>query len=257
MIVNLTWTVAPGYKQTMSKSFDPQSDYKCNQIMLNITWQSQQSLKPSISSAGKTLNHNKELKKMNKVLLALMALMIASTSNALVADKFKCSMEIKAVETRNSAKQEKEFFIARLPALPILPTPNVRLTVGRTQERMTLDTPAGEFGANLNFYFKHAVNTNPDIGIEPRQFTCLGFSTDFCPHGSGSGLQLCSQGQVACLESSDPFSTDNGWALTSMVIGIPAFNEKALAPVTHKIIDDQGKTVGVANLVCQYLGTYN
>ena len=197
---------------------------------------------------------------MKKTILTLVVLFIASTSNALVADRFKCSLEIKDFNSRNTSKQDKEFFIARLPTSPILPpsvnpNPNVRLTAGQTTERMTLDTPEAKFGANLNFYFKHAVRSDANGSLEARQLTCIGLSTDYCKHGSG--LKLCSERTVRCMEPTNPFDPNNGWDQTTMFGPIPSFNEQALAPISRNITDDNRNIVGVVNLSCQYLGSFN
>jgi hypothetical protein len=199
---------------------------------------------------------------MKKTILTLVAIFMASTSNALVADRFKCSIEIKDFNSKNSSKQEKEFFIARLPTSPIQPpgtnpNPNVRLTAGQTMERMTLDTPDAKFVANLNFYFKHAVRSGANGSLEARQLTCIGLTADYCKHVSGNGIGVCREGTVSCKESTNPFDPNNGWAQTTMFGPIPTFDEQALAPTSRNITDDNGNIVGVVNLSCQYLGSFN
>ncbi len=199
---------------------------------------------------------------MKNTILTLVALFIASTSNALVADRFKCSLEIKDFVSKNKSKQDKDFFIARLPVSQITPpgvnpTPDIFFTAGRTMERMTLNTSEAKFGANLNFYFKHAVRSDANGSLEARQLTCIGLTADYCKHDSGNGIGLCGESRVTCMESTNPFDPNNGWAPTTMLGPIPAFNEQALAPASRNITDDNGNIVGVVNLSCQYLGSFN
>ena len=199
---------------------------------------------------------------MKKTIVTLIALLLASTSHALVADRFKCSIEIKDLISENTSKQDKDFFIARLPVSHVTPPgtnppSDMIFTVGRTTERMTLDTPNATFGANLNFYFKHVVRSNPDGSVEARQRTCVGLTGDYCKRGRDNHIGHCSDMQVACMESSNPFDPNVGWAPTSVVAGIPTFNEQTLAPATRNITDSDGKTVGTVNLACKFLGSYN
>lgn len=199
---------------------------------------------------------------MKKNIVALVFLLIASTSNALVADKFKCSFEIKDLNSKNSTKQVKELYIARLPTSPLLPLgassePKIRLTMGQIMERITLDTPEAQFGANLNFYFKHANRIASNGSIEARQLTCIGLTVDYCKYGNGDGISLCGESSVRCMEPTNPFDTNNGWAQTTMSGSIPTFNEQTLAPASKNITDDNGKIVGIVNLSCQYLGSFN
>lgn len=199
---------------------------------------------------------------MKTTILTLIALCLASTSNALVADRFKCSLEIKDFASKNTSKLDKDFFIARLPVSQITPpganpAPDIVFTAGQTMERMTLNTPEAKFGANFNFYFKHAVRSGANGSLEARQLTCIGLSADYCKYGSGNGIGLCSEFTVACMESTNPFDPNNGWAQTTMFGPIPTFNEQALAPASRNVTDDNGNIVGVVNLSCQYLGSFN
>ena len=126
-------------------------------------------------------------------------------------------------------------------------------------ERLTLDTAEAKFGANLNFYFKHALRTDSTGSLEARQLTCIGLTADYCKNSSGSGgIITCSQGTVMCKESqASPFDPTSGWATALMSGAGPLFNQNALAPVSRDIKDDSGNIVGVANLNCKHLGTFN
>lgn len=194
---------------------------------------------------------------MKTILLTIAALVMSSTSHALVADKFKCTLEIKDYGSKASTKEDKDFFIARLP-LSASPAQDVRLTASQTLETLTLGTTKAEFSANLNFYYKQAVkvdvNGNP---LEARQLTCIGLTGNYCEKsGSGGGIQYCMTSAIACSEPPNPFDPNNGWSPTRLVDGIPAFNEQTLGPATAIISDDNGKSVGVVNLNCQYMGSF-
>lgn len=194
---------------------------------------------------------------MKTIMLTIAALVVSSTSHALVADKFKCRLEVKDLGSKTSAKEEKDFFIARLP-LSASPAPDVLLTASQTTESLTLDTPKAEFGANLNFYYKHAVridaNGNP---LEARQLTCIGLTGNYCEKSSGGGgIHTCSSSMVACMEPQNPFDPNNDWSPTGLIGGIPTFNEQTLGPATATISDDNGNSVGVVNLSCQYMGSF-
>lgn len=193
---------------------------------------------------------------MKKILLILIATVAPVTSHALVADRFNCTMEIKAMGSKASAKQEKDFFVARLP-LSESPSPDVRLTAGQTMDYLTLNTDKGEFSASLNFYFKHAVKLDANgVPTEARQLTCAGLYGSYCEWSTGDEPTVCSTGAVACFDSNPPFDPSNGWSETSLSGGVPAFNEKMLAPVSQDIKDDKGNKVGLLSLSCQYKGSF-
>ena len=180
--------------------------------------------------------------------------MLTSTSHAVLSDKFKCTFEIKDLISKVSSKVDKEFFVARLP-LSASPSPDIRLTAGQVSERFTLNTPQAEFGANLNFYYKHAIKNDANGKItDARQLTCVGLVGDYCE--KSSGLHLCGSGTVSCKEPQDPFDQINGWTQTTFLGLIPMFNQQTLAPRTTNIHDDNGNNVGVVNLTCQYMGSY-
>ncbi len=202
---------------------------------------------------------------MKKNLLTIFIIFFASISNALIADKFKCSIEIKDFKTKSSSKQDKEFFIARLP-LSSNTSPHVRLTTGQTLERMTLNTPEAQLGANLNFYYKHAIRETANGLQDARQLTCIGLTTDYCKLKSHNGhsnqghgiIGTCGMSIVNCIDPNNPFDPNNGWAQTTVSDDYtPHFNEQTLAPTSRDIIDEVGNTVGVVNLNCQSLGTFN
>ena len=123
---------------------------------------------------------------------------------------------------------------------------------------LTIENRKGEFKANLNFYYKHAVriDANGDP-LEARQLTCIGLMGSYCPKsGGGGGIQICSDGIVACKEPQNPFDPNNGWSPTGLISGIPTFNEQTLGPATASISDDNGNNVGIVNLSCQYMGSF-
>jgi len=193
-----------------------------------------------------------------KSIIITAALMLTATSHAVVADKFKCTLEIKDTISNTSTKIDKESFVARVP-LSESPSPNVRLTAGQMNERLILNTAQAELGANLNFYYKHAskIDSNGKT-VEARQLTCVGLTGNYCEKsGNGSGqVSQCMDGIVACIESEDPFDPDIGWAPTSIYGSTPVFNSQGLAPLTSNITNDSGKVVGMVNLSCQYWGTF-
>ncbi|MGZ3746570.1 MAG: hypothetical protein ACXVCD_04490 [Pseudobdellovibrionaceae bacterium] len=192
-------------------------------------------------------------------MLIIATLVVSSISQAIVADRFKCSLEIKDLGSKASTKEEKDFFIARLP-MSASPAQDVRLTASQTMETLTLNTPKAEFGANLNFYYKHAVKVDANgNAVEARQFTCIGLSGHYCDKsgkGGKDGYQICDSGIVGCIGPKNPFDPNNGWSPTGLVGGEPTFNEQTLGPVTSNISDDGGNRVGVVNLNCQYLGSF-
>lgn len=193
-----------------------------------------------------------------KSIIITAALMLTATSHAVVAEKFKCTLEIKDTMSNTSTKEDKEFFVARVP-LSESPSPNVRLTAGQMNERLTFNTAKAELGANLNFYYKHAVKIDSNgKTIEARQHTCVGLIGDYCEKsGNGSGQVIqCMSGTVACIESEDPFDPNIGWAKTSVYGSTPEFNSQALAPITSNITNDSGNVVGIVNMSCHYLGTF-
>jgi hypothetical protein len=187
--------------------------------------------------------------------LFLLGLFLARPAHALVADKFDCVLELSDAASGATAKTDKQFFVARLP-LSSSPAPDVRLTAGQTTERLLLDLPTASFGANLNFYYKHALRIDANgKPLEARQLTCVGLTGDFCAKGK-TGLQICSEASVACIEPPNPFDVKNGWSMTTLFDGVPAFNEQKLGAKATLITDGAGKMVGTVTLNCQFLGTY-
>ncbi|OFZ10761.1 MAG: hypothetical protein A2Z20_00765 [Bdellovibrionales bacterium RBG_16_40_8] len=190
---------------------------------------------------------------MKKVFLLGLVTVVSLQSHALVADRFKCVLEINDLDSQASTKQEQEFFIGRLP-LSASPAPDVRITAGQTMLSVTLNTTRAELGANLNFYYKHATKIDSNgVPTEARQLTCIGLSGSYCP---AEDLGLCTRGIVACMEPKDPFDLNNGWSPSTLIGGVPAYNEHGLTPVTATIKDDQGQDTGTINLNCQYLGSF-
>lgn len=194
---------------------------------------------------------------MKTILLTLAVVLLSSTSQAVVADRFNCQVEVKDIESGFSAKQKKDFFIARLP-LSASPSPDVRLTASQTTETITLDTPKAEMGANLNFYYKHAVRIDGNgTPVEARQMTCIGLSMNYCEKAGGPGnIRDCSKGSIACFESPDPFDPNFGWSPARLVDDVPTFNEQTLAPVSATMMDENRNIIVVANMSCQYTGTF-
>ncbi len=190
------------------------------------------------------------------LILILMALCMTSTSNALIADKFRCSLEIKDFKSKNLSKQDKEIFIARLPTQSS--DPQIQFTIGQVFERLSLKTPTAELSANLNFYFKHAIKTHSSGLTEARQLTCVALTTDYCERGPGPGIVACSASSAMCMEPPYPFDLNLGWQKTLISAAGPVFNEQELlAPITVDVKNDQGAIVGVANLNCKHKGTFN
>lgn len=193
---------------------------------------------------------------MKTILLAIAALVVSSTSHAVIADRFKCTLELKDLGSQISTKEDKDFFIARLP---LSPEENVRLTASQATETLTLQTPKAELTANLNFYYKHAVkidaNGNP---LEARQMTCIGLTGDYCEksRSGDANIGTCSTSMIACLEAEDPFDPNSGWSPTGLIGGRPTFNEQTLGPATTMIDDDNGNIVGSVNLDCRYMGSF-
>ena len=184
-----------------------------------------------------------------------LGLFLAHPAHALVADKFHCVLELSDAASKATAKEDREFFVARLP-LSASPAPDVRLTAGQTTERLLLDLPTANFGANLNFYYKHALKIDANgNALEARQLTCVGLTGNFCAKDH-TGMQICSEATVACMEPPNPFDVKNGWSMTTLFDGVAAFNEQTLGAKATSITNGAGKMVGTVQLNCQFLGTY-
>ncbi len=196
---------------------------------------------------------------MKKTLVTFILISAAATANALVADKFKCSMELTDFNSSIKSKQEKEFFIARLPELQSTPT-DIQYTTSSIQERMSLDTTQATLGANLNFYYTHAVRNDSHGQLEARQFTCVGLTADYCSRaGSGQGghgIVTCSSSSVRCMQPALPFDPNLGWTPTALLGTIPAFNTQDLVSIIDAIVDKNNNVVGKVDLNCQHLGTF-
>lgn len=175
-------------------------------------------------------------------------------AQALIADRFRCELEIKELGTKESAKIMQDFSVARLP-LSQSPTSDVRLTAGEAPMNVKLETARATYGADLNFYFKHAIRLDSSgKAIEARQFTCLGLAESYCE--KADEYRLCSEGRVACVDSNEPFDPIYGWSPSALIAGVPVFNEQQLTPITRAIKDDNGRDRGMIRLNCRFLGTY-
>lgn len=193
---------------------------------------------------------------MKVTLLMMMALLMSTTSNALVADKFVCTLEVKDLVSQTSTIEDHEFFMARLP-LSNTPTPDVRITASQTTDNLTLSTPKADFSADLTFYYTQALKTDVNgAAVEARQETCIVISGNYCAKSSGGDVQPCFTSSQVCSVYPNPFDPTNGWTPTGIVGGQPAFNQQTLGPLTGKISDNQGHEVGAVNLSCQFLGSY-
>ncbi len=193
---------------------------------------------------------------MKKIVFTIALLVMCSASHALVADKFKCQIELKDTVSHTSAKIDKDFFIARLP-LSASPSPDVRLTAGGAIESLALSTPKAKLSANLNFYYKHAVRLDEHgTTLEARQLTCVALTGSYCEKSDDGGLTLCGGGLARCFESLNPFDPIKGWSPTALIDGMPKFNEQTFGPATTPIQDKNGNQVGSVNFQCQLLGSF-
>lgn len=178
-------------------------------------------------------------------------------SQALTTDKFSCTLSVTDLKSKISTKTEKELFMARIPMSTGTSSP-VQFTESHIYESLVLDLGSIQLSGELNFYFKHAIkmgsNGQPS---EARQLTCMGLAGSYCDKSKGDGdYVICSRSYLTCAEPADPFETNNGWAITDLINGIPLFNEQTLGPATYNISNDSGVVVGVANVICRYKGTY-
>lgn len=188
---------------------------------------------------------------MKQLWIALTLILAAAEAQALAADRFACTFEIKDLASEATVKQEHDFFIARIP-MPKDPHSDIQITSGRTNANLTLLTKDYTIKANLNFFYKHAMRTINGVA-EARQFQCIGIAGGYC---ETRGNQPCFDKHVSCLETHEPFDPEHGWMSTSVFGGVPAYNERNLATVSQEIVRDSGEKVGLINFTCKYQGTY-
>lgn len=195
---------------------------------------------------------------MKIIMTAIALIFYAGASQALVSDSFSCTLKITDLESQTSTQQQQNFFVARLP-LSFSPSPDVRITTGETQSRLRLETKKADLIANVNFYYKHAVkNDASGSPVEARQFSCIGIGGGYCPkRASGNGPIPCYDSEVACMEFPDPFDPAQGWTPTSLISGVPAFDDRVLSATRASITDDTGRTVGTINFDCKYRGSFH
>ncbi len=122
---------------------------------------------------------------------------------------------------------------------------------------MSLDTPQATLGANLNFYYTHAVRNDTHGQLEARQSTWVGLTTDFCLHrDTGLRIGICFSGRVRCMQPALPFDPRLGWTPTALLGTIPAFNSQDLLSTVTQILDENKNVVGSVVLNCRHLGTF-
>ncbi len=193
---------------------------------------------------------------MRNFLLILVTGLAPLTSYAVVADKFTCSIELKDFATKLSTKQDKDFFIARLP-LAASPSPDVRMTAGKAFDNLTFNVGKGEYNATVNFFYKHALRMDEHgVPVEARQLTCVAPYGTYCDKSEGEGPFLCNSAALMCMDSDKPFDPEKGWSPTPLSGDTPAFNDKAIAATSQNIKDENGHTVGQLNVDCRFKGTF-
>ncbi|QLY25166.1 hypothetical protein [Bdellovibrio sp. KM01] len=198
---------------------------------------------------------------MKHLVLASLLILGASTSHAVVADKFTCTAKIKDRLSGTESTQSQELSVVRLPSSGGTTKPFDE-TMGQTQMKIKIDAKHGTAFANLNFYYSHASREIPGAtGIEARQFTCMGVAGGYCKHKNDGGpIQPCyDDGQVACMQSNDPFSSDpvTRWKKTSVNGKTPVFNDDEMGPASMEITDDvTGQPLLNVDISCKFLGTY-
>jgi len=184
-------------------------------------------------------------------------LVVTSVSQAIVADRFKCAFELKDKLSKVSTRQQREFYIARLP-LNASPAPDIRLTAGLKDERLVMETESAEYNFNINFYYNHAIKIdNVGHALEARQMTCLTNSYSYCPKWSDSFESCRNPGHTTCQFPRDPFNDESGWLRVPIIEGEPGFSEQTLGGETfNSVTDSKGVEVATFKTSCQYMGTY-
>lgn len=190
-----------------------------------------------------------------KIILLLMIMLNASANaQAVVADSFKCQIQITEKDNlEESMKQDFVFYLVRFP-LSASPAPNVRLTAAFADGRAEMRNNLRTITANLTFDYQHGTKLD-SLGqvVEARQKTCLALTADWCAEGNGS----CSETKFNCLSSIDPFNPTQGWSVVNFAAdGTPFFDQKTLIPYSITFKDAMGVDRGTATVTCEYKGSY-
>lgn len=194
---------------------------------------------------------------MKTLITTLTLLLLASQAQAVVADKFRCELEIKLGATNVSTKQEQEFFVARLPSSG---GTDIQRTMGQANSSLELKglaSPVTSMKANLNFYYEHATRVGADGQLEARQAACIAVSAGICRDTPTPGFALCSDEVLRCQFPGEPFDQGGYWSPVRVINGIPEFTVRNQTDIEVPVTDAYSNEIGLLKVSCKHLGTFN
>ncbi|MNL08597.1 hypothetical protein D3C87_1293240 [compost metagenome] len=189
-------------------------------------------------------------------LLIPVLLLFASSAQALQADRFECTVSLKDYDTNQVVEHVQEFDMARI-SLSASPAPDIRLTGSRTSMRLSLDLPNAVVNSDVVFYYKHAVRLDDSLKpVDARQFACVAIGMRRCakPAGTDPNCYDTEIPQVVCKEPKNPFDPLSGWTPTSLIGGVPMFNDRGSGSATAESVQGNSRVVTILN--CKFKGTY-
>lgn len=192
------------------------------------------------------------------VALGIMAMILSSTSLAVVTDQFRCEMEIQDLKTGERTKSIQEFDVSRILA-DFTMSQDIDITAASTSSSLELDSKVATINAQLTFKYNHAVRRDgQNRPLEARQVSCIDLSGNYCKKSPSADdeIKLCGALSVQCGwdQNQDPFGPKSSWSPVPLVNGTPLFSIESLNPRNLSFSDETG-TIAVATLRCTHRGT--
>lgn len=195
---------------------------------------------------------------MNR-LLGIMAMIVSSTSLAVVADQFRCELEVRDMKTGEHTKSQQEFYASRI-LTGITPDRTIQITTANSSSNLELNTKKARINANLSIRYNHAVKFDyQNRPLQAKQDSCILMSGSYCNRSlPGEKEGVCVTAEFACMGTeprTGPFDPKSSWSPVPLVDGIPQFSSESLNGRIHLISDETGTASAIAAVNCVHLGT--
>ena len=190
---------------------------------------------------------------MKRTLFGIATMITSTAALAVVADKFKCDLEVTDLETKNRVIANDEFFVSRLPAGPTADS-TIQITEANAGPSVSLDSKKATYGVSLYIGYSHAVKFNA-LGqpMEASQKSCLSISASYCKKEESHGDSDAPCSSVKTMDcpsttNNGPFGPNSSWRPVPLLDGVPLFNGDALTQMESFILDKNRMVVGFAKV---------
>lgn len=184
--------------------------------------------------------------------IAMVGLMTAQGAQAMVVDKFDCSLSLTELESgkvttsRQSVRLVRGRFETELP--------NTAMTVDSGNLSVEVKDGNRTILAKASLFFFHAVR------FDASGRTVIDSRQQSCPYVTGGVCEKdvpCPLLGLSCDATRDPFDAATGWQKVKLIDNtqIPEFDARSVNSLKYDILDVNANKVASTNLKCTYLGT--